>query len=528
MTRPARGGEPTPELEAGQLAVPDFAASEADPLDPSGIEPERRGLRRTAARGTLINSSFQIGFSGLGVLQRLVVATFLTRAEFGLWGVIASILVNLSWLRSFGIGDKYLQQSEPDQERAFQKAFTLEFLVSLAFLLFVAVVLPMWAIAYGREEIILPGIVACLAMPISAFETPAWIPYRGLEYARQRYLSSVDPLVVFIVTVGLAIAGAGYWCFVGGVLAGSVAGAIVCTATSPYPLRLRYDKGTVREYARFSWPLVATGLSGLIVVQGSLLVANRSVGIEGIGAIALATSFAVFADRVDGIVSSTIYPAVCKVADRRALLAEAFMKSNRVALMWAVPFGVGLALFADDLVHFALGERWRPAVGLLAAFGLTCALGQVAFNWAIFQRAVNDTRPMFVSSVVNLGVFLVVSIPATLALGLTGYAIAFAVSNALQVALRGHYMRRLFGKFSVLRQLSRAALPVVPAAAVIILVRLLAPDGRTLSRAIAELVAFALGVALLTFLIERNLVSEMVGYLRRRERSGPVAARVPR
>src|SRR5205085_2906602 len=108
--------------------------------------------------------------------------------------------------------------------------------------------------------------IVCLNMLISAFETPAWIPYRRLQYARARYLTAIDPLVLFLVTVGLAVAGAGYWCFVGGVLAGSIAGAVVCTFTSPYPLRLRFDRGTLREYSRFSWPLVGAGASRLLVV----------------------------------------------------------------------------------------------------------------------------------------------------------------------------------------------------------------------------------------------------------------------
>src|SRR5256714_12413361 len=173
-------------------------------------------------------------------------------------------------------------------------------------------------------------------MPISALESPSWVPYRRMQYARQRYLTVVDPVMGFVVTVSLAVAGAGYWCFVGGTIAGSVAGALVCTVTSPYPLRFRFDRGTVREYASFSWPLVGAGMSRLILVQGSFLVANRVVGLPGLGSIALATSFAVFADRVDAIVSATLYPAICAVADRKQLLAEAFTKSNRVALMWAM------------------------------------------------------------------------------------------------------------------------------------------------------------------------------------------------
>ena len=87
----------------------------------------------------------------------------------------------------------------------------------------------------------------------------------------------------------------------------------MCVTTSPYRIRLRFERGTVRRYASFSLPLVGAGLSRLLVVQGALIVANHVGGLAGVGAIGLATTYAVFADRVDAIVSQTIYPAVCAV-----------------------------------------------------------------------------------------------------------------------------------------------------------------------------------------------------------------------
>ena len=69
----------------------------------------------------------------LGLLRRLAVAAFLTREEFGLWGILLATLITLVWLKQVGIGDKYIQQDEPDQELAFQKAFTLELALSIGY-----------------------------------------------------------------------------------------------------------------------------------------------------------------------------------------------------------------------------------------------------------------------------------------------------------------------------------------------------------------------------------------------------------
>src|SRR4051794_35213882 len=183
---------------------------EVPPGRTAEIETGGRGLRRHAARGTLINSAFQVGLAGLGFLRRLLIAAFLTRAEFGVWGIIITTLITLSWLKDLGIADKYVQQNEPDQEAAFQKAFTMELLLSMGFFVLLCVAMPLYGLACGHAEIILPGIVLALSVPLTAFESPVWIPYRRMQFVRQRSLASIDPVVAFLVTMIAGALGAGY------------------------------------------------------------------------------------------------------------------------------------------------------------------------------------------------------------------------------------------------------------------------------------------------------------------------------
>src|SRR3954447_2479263 len=479
----------------------------------------RRGitnLRTHTARGSLVNASFQVGLAALGLFQRLALAAFLTREEYGLWGILLAALFTLLWIKAVGVGDKYIQQSEADQEAAFQKAFTLELALSAGYCAICMVALPIYGVAYGHTEIILPGMVLATSIFINAFQTPSWVPYRRMQYARQRVLSSVDPVVSLVGTVGLAAAGFGVWGLVAGGLVGSIAGAAVCVATCPYRLRLRFDRGTLREYVSFSLPLLGFGFSRMFVIQGTLLVANSAVGLAGVGAIGLATSFMTFADGVDGIVSKTIYPAVCAVADSKERLAEVFEKSNRVALMWAMPFTAALALFASDLNHFVFHDRWSSAVGLMIVVGLSSGFGQVAFNWGLFMRATNRTKPLFIASLVQVAVFVVVSVPATFALGLTGYAIGAVAGTVTQLAVRGHYMRTIFPAFSVLRQAARAVAPVAPAAAAVLALRQVPAASGSLAWTAFELTLFAAISVGCTFVFERRLIHELAGYLRGR------------
>lgn len=500
----------------------DAANEELQPpiSDPSRIDPSVVSLRRHAAKGTIINSLFNTGLYGLGTLQRVLVAVWLTRTQYGFWGVLVAALVGLTWIKQVGVGDKYIQQSEPDQELAFQKAFTIEFFFSLGFVVLVAIALPFYALAYGRTQLIVPGLVLCTLVPLTALESPAWIPYRRLQYGRQRVLNSVDPVSTMVISITLTALGLGYWGLIIGAVTGSAIGAAACVATSPYRLRIRIDRSTVKSYASFGWPLVCFGLCGMLATQGIILAADHTVGLAGVGAIGLAGNVSGMSDGVDAMVSQAIYPVACAVAHRPKVLGEAFVKSNRVALMWAMPATVGVALFAGDLVHFVLGRRWAPAIPLFIIVALVAGFEQVGFNWQIFLRAVNRTRPIFVGALAQLALTLVVSVPAIIFLGVIGYGVGFAAVTAGQIVLRGYYMRRLFGDFSPLWQLVRSILPTIPPAALILLIRATAGAGRSLTGAILELMLYSVVAVGCTYLLERPLVRELLGYVRRR-REGP-------
>jgi PST family polysaccharide transporter len=470
-------------------------------------DPPRTGLRRIAARGTLVNGAFDVGLTSLGLIKGFVVAAFLSRTDYGVYGVLAAALGTLLWLKQAGIGDRYVQQREDDQEREFQVAFTLELALSAAFAVLIVAVVPLIALLYGEDELLAPGLVLSAAVIGVALQTPVWPYYRSMDFLRQRLLQSVDPLVAFVVTVVLAALGAGYWALVIGIVAGAFAGALAAVLASPFPLRLRWEPGALRGYASFSWPLIVAGMAGVVIAQSATLVSELELGLAGVGAVALASSIIAYTGRVDQVVTNTLYPAICAVRDRREALVEAFLKSNRLALTFGLPFGIGLALFAEPLIDDVLGERWRPALGLIQGFALLAAADQLGFNWTAFQRAVGDTRPIAVVTVAMMVVFLAVAIPLLLTEGLRGLAIGMACTTATGLAGRLFYLRRLFGPLPFARLALRSLTPSVIAAGAVL--ALSAP-------AVAELVLFLAVVAAVTWLLQGGLLREALGYVARR------------
>ena len=473
-------------------------------------------LRAQAARGTVVNAGFSFGVSFIGLIRGIAVASFLTASDYGLWGLIAAVFVTLLWLASVGLDDKYIQQSHPDQEAAFQLAFTLQTLLCAAFMLVGIIAVPLFALAYGTSEIVAPGLALTLTAPAIALQTPLWVFWRRMDFLRQRILQSWDPVVSLIVTLGLAAVGVDLWALVVGTLAGSWSAALMAVRASPYALRFRYEKGALREYASFSWPLFAGSVSVVLVTQLPLLVASRTEGLAAVGAIALAGNISVFANRVDEIVTQTLYPAICRVRDRADLLFESFVKSNRLALLWAAPCGAAVALFADDFVNFVIGDRWEFAVLLIQIFGVTAAANQIGFNWTAYYRALGRTRPIAVANAILVVAVAAIALPLLVERGVDGFAVGMAVATVIFLGVRLVYLAKLFPALRVAAHVSRALAPTLPGLGVVLASRALVDGGRSPGRALSELALFGVVVLLSTLVLERRLLREALGYLRGR------------
>lgn len=81
-----------------------------------------------------------------------MLAALLATQDYGIWGVTVISMSVVAQLQQVGIGDKYIQQDDPDQEAAFQKAFSLSVLMGLASLAATFVVLPAFALFYDEPR----------------------------------------------------------------------------------------------------------------------------------------------------------------------------------------------------------------------------------------------------------------------------------------------------------------------------------------------------------------------------------------
>ena len=485
-----------------------------------GRDDERRGgLRARLARGGVVNAGFMTGAEGLVVLQGLLATALLGPDAIGLYGIVSTTAMTIVALRRVGTDEAFVRHEAEDEALEFQRAFTVELALGLAAALLIALAAPVLAALYDDDRL-LALTLAVTYLPVAfALQAPQWIFFRRMDYVQLRLLQAIVPLGTVLVATPLLLAGVGVWALIIGPLAGNALAVAAALRASPYPLAVRPDRDAARRYLRFSWPIFLTALGALVVAQGQIALYGLDRGLAAAGWMTLAVTLTRYADRADQIVATTIYPAIVRVHDRLALQEELFTGASRIGLLFAFPFGAGLALFAGDLVDFVLGEEWEPAIPLIAGLALITAAGQIGYTWFAFQRARGEPGPQAVETGVLAGTFLLLAVPAALAWGTAGFLAGRAAGMACVLAVRRVYLRRLLPGVRVEALALRAAIPAALASAAVLAIRLSLWGGeRQLGQALGELALWAVLVVVLVLRLDGPLLRELRGLVR-----GPAA-----
>ncbi len=150
---------------------------------------------------------------------------------------------------------------------------------------------------------------------------------------------------------------------------------------------------------------------------------------------------------------------------------------------------------------------------VLQVYGVTAAVGHIAFNWDAYMRATARTRPLAVAAIASTLTFFAAGIPLLFAYGLRGFAYGVALQLCANLVVRAYYLRQLFEGFSFLRQAMRAIVPTIPPVVLVLVARLVETGPRTAGQAAAELVLYGIATVIGTWLFEGRLIREAVSYL---------------
>lgn len=343
--------------------------------------PAAGSLGAGAVRGALWNGlSFGVG-KGLLFVTTVILARLLPPEDFGLLALGLIVIVYLDVVGDLGLGAAVIYRRERDP----RDTSTAVILAGASGIVIAALALlcaPLLSAAFGEPR--LTAVVQVLTMGFllrmlgivqrSKLE-------KDLDFRRRLVPEVSGNVLKGVVSVGLALAGAGVWSLVWGQVVGVGVTTVLYWVMANWRFSWHFDRQVARELLRFGLPVtVLGGLAALLQTLDVLIIGAR-LGVDALGLYTIAFRIPeLFVLHLCYIISGALFPAYAKVQDDSAQLRSAFRSTLRLVSLVTTPLALGLAVVAPDLVPVLFGDRWLAAVPVMQVLAVYTLLHSLSFN----------------------------------------------------------------------------------------------------------------------------------------------------
>jgi PST family polysaccharide transporter len=474
------------------------------------------GLGVRAARGSLWLGAVNLVSKSSQMVVTLVLAALLTEGELGLVA-LAVALVNLGQVvQSIGVYD-VISRTALDSRRMAGTVLTMSVGAGavLGVVLFLAAS-PI-TVVLGAPDAAPLVRLAAVSLPFSAAGgVQMGLMHRDLDFRRRMAPDAGSAVLGAVVTVVLALQGAGAFALVFGMLCTAVAqpvfGALVGGGVRP-----GWDAGAASEALRWIAVVGPAAVVAALVINVDYLAVGHVLGPAAVGVYSLAYRIAwVPYIMVAVVLGAVAFPLCARLVrdGRREELPAVMGRFTRATLVVTGGLYLAVAVLGDRVV--LLGERWASAATplvLLCGFGLGFGVLQI---WYQAVKATGHSGWYLACEATHL-VLLSAGLALSVRHGIAAVALAQLVVVWVMVPLTWWLLHRLavappWGELAgmVVRVVAAGAVGVAPA---VVLDRL-GFFGSSLVGALAEGVVLLLGYSVGTVLTHRGAVVELRGGLR--------------
>lgn len=407
-------------------------------------------MRKRLAIGSIWTAGVRAAVSLMGLISTVVLARLLTPEDFGLVAVAAVVFAIISAFSQLSLAEALIQHAEPKREH-FDSAWTMGVLRGLGVSFFLIIIASGFA-AFGDPRIAFVMGAFGFAAMMNGLQNPRIVEFRRrLSFHQELLIQLAEKLAGLIAAITIAVIYQSFWAIVIGALASQLVSLILSYVLIPYLPRFSLHEW--RSLLSFSgWIALGSGVREVNWRADQLLV-GALLGTPMLGQYNVGGRLASLPvqESIAPLVH-VLFPAFAKLQNEPDRLRDAFLRSQRLLAMIAVPVGVGFALVAEPVVAFVLGPQWAAAGLVIQVLSAIFAIQVLASPFLPMAMGLGQTRLIFVRDIINLIVRYPIIIVGLFWGGLIGLLLARCITGTFILLLDLLLSRRLIG-VSVQRQI---------------------------------------------------------------------------
>jgi lipopolysaccharide exporter len=336
-------------------------------------------------KGSIWMIAMRWSVQAIGLVSTMVLARVLTPSDFGIVAMGMLVVGLLEVFSSLGV-DIALIRNQQTSRVHYDTAWTFRLLQGVLIAAIIAASAPFAADYFGDQRVVLVIQILSLSVLLDGFENIGVVAFRKeLDFGKEFRFGVYKKLLVFFVTVPLALILNNYWALVVGIVSGRAMGVVLSYKMHPY--RPRFSLQAARELWSFSQWMLVLNVATFLQSKIDEFVVGGMKDSSKLGTYNVASELALLPNAVIiAPLSRALIPGYSKLLDEQERLTSAFLNVLAMISMIAFPACLGLIAVAGDFVVVMLGDKWIAAIPVLRWLALFCvivALASMAGNFLV-------------------------------------------------------------------------------------------------------------------------------------------------
>ncbi|MEJ7596867.1 MAG: lipopolysaccharide biosynthesis protein [Kofleriaceae bacterium] len=337
--------------------------SDPNPLDSQDKSADADLVGERTRRGISWNLLGALFTNGMRVVVIAVLGRALDSTDFGIVAAAISVNAILYAIRDVGVGQALIQRKEllPGHQRT---GFAVSVYLGLGFSLLLLLGAPAIGDLYGiPESVDVIRVLGVLFTIRGLSATSRMLCQREMRFRTIAIIDAASFLVGSILSMVLAVLGAGPWALVAGYLAEELILSGLYLYINPPLVSLRIEPARLRELMSFGGGQTVAQIAGILATYGDNFVVGNMLGARALGFYTRAYDLIKFPSTVfASIVGSVLFPAFSRLQDDRERLALGFRRALFTNALVLLPASALLFVLAPEVIRVLLGVGWDEAV----------------------------------------------------------------------------------------------------------------------------------------------------------------------
>ena len=346
-------------------------------------------IKQQALSGIKWNSVAKITTDLLSVVQLMIVARYIDKADFGTMSIIHVVLGMVGMFTDLGMYAAMMHKQNITNDQ-YNSIYWFNWILNAS--IFVLVCIAAYPIAMFYNDVNLTHLICLAALGIllapfgKIFHT---IKQKNLEFSFISKIGIIGNALVFITTVLFCMLGFGIYALILPILIRGIFTAIVFSIAGRKQFRIawHFNMSEIKDFFKIGIYDTGAQLMDYLSYKIDVILVGRLFGLEVLGLYNMGKELALKLMKIiNPIINSVATPILSKLQNDPYKIKLNYSRILSFVGFINIPILIALSIFSDEVVNIFFSEKYTNAaifVRILAFWGIFASIGNPAGNLVV-------------------------------------------------------------------------------------------------------------------------------------------------